>query len=243
MRQVSKETIETRHVDALMTFLDLKCKVERGVEPAPDFLFRNNTRTVGLEHTRLFAEPGTRKGTLQARENLIDDIAETVRLEYERRGLPPIEVKLHIGRGRIGKARIKPMVIEIVNAIERYLPSNPGRSEIDNTGEEGLAAEVDSVRMIRFPNQVGVSFFAPRSAWILSIDANHLQNVVDEKAKRLPGYLARCDEVWLLMAAEGDELSTTMEMPEALWSHVFDSRGFSRLFVLGVQGKVHELQH
>jgi hypothetical protein len=125
--------------------------------------------------------------------------------------LLPVEVKLHIGRGRIGKARIKPLAIEIVDTIEKYLPPSPGRCEIDNTGEEGLAAEVNSIRMIRFPNQIEASFFAPRSAWILSIDAIHLQSVVSEKAKRLPGYLASCDEVWLLMAAEGDKLFTTVE--------------------------------
>ena len=242
MGQVSKEMIEAKHVNALMGFIGLNCETEKGKEPAPDLLFRDNARTIGVEHTRLFAEPGAGKKTLQAHENLIDAIAEAVRLEYERRRSPPVEVKLHINRGRIGKTRIKPLAGEIVDAIERYLPPNPGQCAIDNTGEEGLPAEVDSIRMIRFRNQVAASFFAARSAWILSIDAAHLQRIVDEKAKRLPGYLTRCDEVWLLMAAEGDKLSTTVEMPEELWSCAFDPRGFSKLFVLRGQDEIHELR-
>jgi hypothetical protein len=96
--------------------------------------------------------------------------------------------------------------------------------------------------MIRFPQQTLASFFAPRSAWIPTIDAAYLQRTIDEKATRLQGYLTACDDAWLLMVEEGSNLSNTVEMPDELWKHAYDFRGFARLFVLRGTRTIHELQ-
>ena len=74
-----------------MDFLGIKCTLESGIPPAPDLLFQDEGRKIGLEHTRLFAEHGSAHGALQAREKLIDDIANATRFEYENRRLPPVD--------------------------------------------------------------------------------------------------------------------------------------------------------
>jgi hypothetical protein len=114
MPQAAKHAIEGKHGRALLDFLGLECPLERGNPPAPDFLLRTEGRKIGLEHTRLFAEEGSKQSAhrrgksaapLQARLKLLDSIAHETRLEYDKRGLPPVEAKLYIGRGHIKKYR------------------------------------------------------------------------------------------------------------------------------------------
>jgi hypothetical protein len=58
----------------------------------------------------------------------------------------------------------------------------------------------------------------------------------------LHGYLKACVEVWLLMVEEGSDPSNTLEMPNELWEHFYDFRGFARLFVLrGRNARIIEL--
>src|ERR1700752_3469108 len=56
MPQACKHAIEEKHGRALLDFLGLKCPLERGNPPPPDFLLRTEGRKIGLEHTRLFAD-------------------------------------------------------------------------------------------------------------------------------------------------------------------------------------------
>jgi hypothetical protein len=126
MPQTSKQAIEERHGRALMHFLDFRCTLERGFEPAPDLLFRDQERMIGVEHTRLYAEKGSKRSTrqrakgvapLQAREDLIDRIADVARFQYEKRGLPPVEVKLYISQCHIKQADIKAFADQIVELV------------------------------------------------------------------------------------------------------------------------------
>jgi hypothetical protein len=101
---------------------------------------------------------------------------------------------------------------------------------------------IDSISIFRFPEQTSTSFFAPRFSWLLSIDVAYLQQKIDEKARRLERYLKACEKVWLLTVQEGNNLSNTIEMPDALWKHAYNFRGFERVFVLRGIGTIHELQ-
>jgi hypothetical protein len=247
MSQAPKHAIEEKHGRALLDFLGLKYPLERGNPPAPDLLLRPEERKIGLEHTRLFAEERSKHraksaAPLQARESLLDSIAHETRLEYDKRASPPVEVKLYVGRVHIKKANIKALGHQIVEVVMRNLSDDPGITEVDNTGDGCLPEALDSITIIRFPEQTSSSFFAPRSTWLFSIDPTYLQQAIDEKAKRLKRYLIACDEVWLLMVQEGNNLSNTIEMPDALWKHAYNFRGFERVFVLRGIGTIHELQ-
>lgn len=134
MPQASKQAIEEKHGRALMDFLGFKCTLERGIEPSPDLLFRDEGRIIGVEHTRLFAEKGSKQSArqrakrvapLQAGENLIDRIANVTRLECEKSGLPPVEVKLYISQCHIKQADIKALADQIVDVVTRNLPEQP----------------------------------------------------------------------------------------------------------------------
>ena len=250
MPQASKQAVEEKHGRALMDSLGFKCTLERGNEPAPDLWFRHEGRKIGVEHTRLFAEKGSKQSArrrakraapLQAREILIDRIADETRLEYQKRGLPPVEVKLYISQCHIKKSDIKALADQIVDVVIRNLPDNPGRTAVDNIRDGCLPAGIDSISMIRFSKQTSVFFFAPRSGWIPMIDAAYLQRTIDEKATHLQGYLTACAEAWLLMVEEGSNPSNTVEMPDELWKHAYDFRGFARLFVLRCTRTIHEL--
>src|SRR5271166_2332826 len=139
----------------------------------------------------------------------------------------------------IKKSDIKALADQIVDVVIRNLPDNPGRTAVDNIRDGCLPAGIDSISMIRFSKQTSVFFFAPRSGWIPMIDAAYLQRTIDEKATHLQGYLTACAEAWLLMVEEGSNPSNTVEMPDELWKHAYDFRGFARLFVLRCTRTIH----
>lgn len=232
MGRETKESIEARQVNYLIEFLHFQGKSSRGVEPAPDFLWEDGRKIIGVEHTRLFAEPGKGKAVFQAKEALIEKICEAVHKEYVRRGLPPIEAKLHLGPCFFSKAGILDFAKRIVELVAKHLPPEVGRCWIDLLNEPDLPQEINSIGLIRFANQTGVTFFAPRGAWITPLASAKLQQTISEKAKRLPGYLTRCNEVWLLLAAAGETLSTTYELSNEVLTKSFDDAGFTRLYLL-----------
>jgi hypothetical protein len=226
-----KQDIEKKHGRALLDFLGIKCTLESA--PAPDLLFRLEGRRIGVEDTRLFAEDGSAQRTPQARKTLVDEIAAETQLEYEKRGLPPVEVLLNMRRCDIKSANVKALSDQIVDVVTTNLPDNPGRTVVDNDiGDGRLPVWFDSITITRFPELPQALFSAPRSEWIATIHAADLQQTIDKKAKRLQSYDNACDEVWLLMVEEGSDPSDTLEMPDELWKHAYDFRGFARLFVL-----------
>jgi hypothetical protein len=243
MPQASKQLIEKKHGRALLDFLGIKCTLESGKPPDPDLLFRHEGRRFGVEDTRLFAEDGSARRTPQARKKLVDEIAGGTQLEYEKRGLPPVEVLLYMRRCNIRTAHIKALADQIVDVVTTNLPDNPGRTIVDNDiGDGRLPVWFDSITITRYPELAQALFSAPRSEWIPTINAADLQQTIDGKAERLHGYHNKCDEVWLLMVEEGNDPSDTLEMPDKLWKHSYDFRGFARVFVLrGRNARIIEL--
>ena len=130
MPRACKQEIEEKHGNVLTDFLGFKCTLERGIEPAPDLLFTHEGRKIGLDHTRLFAEDGSARGTQQEREKLFNSITDATRLEYLNSipRLPPIDVQLYISRCRIKKAEIKALARQTVEVVIRNLPDNSGRT-------------------------------------------------------------------------------------------------------------------
>jgi hypothetical protein len=239
---MDKREIELTHGKALLILLGIDAILEPGIEPAPDLLFTHFGKTIGLEHTRLFGDDGSSRSSFQAHEAIIDEIAEKAQAEYVKRRLPPVEVKLFITQQVISKARVQSLTDWIVNAVAKFLPDSPGNAELRNDWTGDFPEKVDLIRMIRFPGQTSSFFFAPRSAWIRTIDPQWLQRKIDVKAKRLPKYLTACSRVWLLLVEEQKGLASTLEFPDTVWVGTVDRRGFERVFVLRGTSKMHEIE-
>ena len=150
MPQASKQLIEKKHGRALLDFLGIKCTLDHGKPPAPDLLFRHEGRRIGVEHTRLFAEDGSARWTPQTRKTHVDKIAAAAQLEYEKRGLPPVEVQLNIRRCDIKSANMKALADQIVDVVTTNLPYNPGRTIVDSDiGDGHLPVWIDSITITR----------------------------------------------------------------------------------------------
>ena len=238
-----QQAIEKKHGRALLDFLGIKCTLDHGKPPDPDLLFRHEGRRIGVEDTQLFAEDGSAQWTPQKRKTHVDKIAAATQLEYEKRGLPPVEVLLYMRRCGINSAKMKALANEIVDVVTTNLPNNPGRTVVDNDmGNGRLPVWIASITITRFPELPQALFSAPRSEWISTFEAADLQQTIDGKAEHLHGYLKACNEVWLLMVEEGSDPSDTLEMPDELWKHAYDFRGFAKLFVLrGTNGCIKVL--
>jgi hypothetical protein len=51
-------------------------------------------------------------------------------------------------------------------------------------------------------------------AGFISVPATELQQLIEVKNEKVANYLQRCDEVWLLIVADGGYISSTADLPE-----------------------------
>jgi hypothetical protein len=237
MPRPSKLEVEMAYGKAMLELLQIDSTLEARNPPAPDLVFCHKNTRIGIEHTRLFADEGFSPTSFQAYENIIEDIAERCRVAYVMRGLPPVEVKLHLSHEYPSKMRIPILVDWIVNAVA----DNPESREIRNEWTGEMPHEINSIRMFRFPSLTVTSFYPPRASWIKTVEIKWLQGKVDEKADRVPGYLSDCNEVWLLMVEEQTGLASTVEVPDALWSQPLKHRGFARIYFLRRKTDLHRM--
>src|ERR1700760_2553771 len=92
----TKSGLEMAHGRTLLRHLKIEAELVPGKVPAPDLIFVHEGKKIGIEHTRIFAEEGAKAGSFQAYEQRIDVLAEKCCAEYVKRGLPPIEAKIHL---------------------------------------------------------------------------------------------------------------------------------------------------
>jgi hypothetical protein len=69
-----------------------------------------------------------------------------------------------------------------------------------------------------------------------------IQACIDEKQTKIPNYIRRCDECWLLIGVDEWTVPEAVAITEQLNTHVF-SGDFRRLFFLrNIEGKLVELR-
>jgi hypothetical protein len=237
----SKSEVEMTYCNAMLELLGIDSVLEARNPPAPDLVFGHEGRTIGIEHTRLFTDEGSCPKSYQAYESILEDIAERCRAEYTKRGLPPVEVTLHMSHEHASRTRVPVLVDWIVNAVAENLPPSYGSVEIPNEATEGMPHEINTIRMIRVAALTKAYFHSARAAWIMTVETSWLQSKVDEKADRIAGYLSACDEVWLLMVEEQTGLANTMEIPRAIWAQPLEHQGFARIYVLRGRAELHRM--
>lgn len=83
----------------------------------------------------------------------------------------------------------------------------------------------------------GLELWGPtRGGAVPDLQISEIQTVIDGKNRRVPDYLLKCSEVWLLIVVEGSSPATHFGMEVATSGHRYAS-AFSRVFLL------HRLKH
>jgi hypothetical protein len=91
----------------------------------------------------------------------------------------------------------------------------------DNTRIAGT--ELSNTPLYPFVSSISVTrvkdmrraLWSPISAGFISVQVHELRELLASKNTKVPEYLQRCDEIWLLIVADGSYISSTGELSEA----------------------------
>jgi hypothetical protein len=78
--------------------------------------------------------------------------------------------------------------------------------------DTGLQLFVSSISVTRVKNKQR-ALWSSVDAGFVSVPASELQELIASKNVRVSNYLQRCDEVWLLIVADGGYVSSTADLP------------------------------
>lgn len=213
----------------------------------PDFLVMIPHRTYGIEHTEFLQSARRRKGSRpRALEVAEDQLVQRALIEYESRGLPPVEVlisfRLRERQGRVTKADIQRaydsrtsqrLISTIVDIVATNVPLVGDTIPVHHidAGWKLLPKEVSALDISRWSFTTENCWGVARGGTVPSLSPEDFQAIINDKEGNLPVYKEKCDEVWLLIVAHGFSPSTHAKVSPEVETTVF-STGFERVFFL-----------
>jgi len=221
-RRVSKKDIERWH---LCRFEESYPDFPSGeVHPGetPDFRVVTQGRTVGIELTQVFHPYEDGQRPLQEIERLRELVTEKAEKLFAASGGPPLDVLVHFSpHAVLGKASLDPLAERLANLISRNLPQAGEwySEEYDWINREWFPEEVSHVRVARFGHRSWSLWRPSGVGFVPDVTPELVQAAIDRKATDIDNHRASCDEVWLLVIADGFSISTTMSVTQAAREH------------------------
>jgi len=205
----------------------------------PDFLVERKGRTIGIEHTELFERrkrSSRRPYTPVELEGIQKDIIRKARELYVEEGNPPVVVKVWFDPGmkRTKLARGRPEAIpdELSQFVAEWVRVAHSPDEWPRPGD-------------RIPEISHLSIYAGYSAWskenpseLGPPSVSAFQGTIAEKDAKYEVYRQKCDECWLLIAADrfNPAQGFDFSQDDSSLKRVYRSR-FDRVFFLELGGR------
>lgn len=169
----------------------------------PDFLVKSGDRTIGIEHTELFkrrVRSAKRPYTPAELEGIQQGIIRKAREFYASRGLPPATVTVwfypSMKHTRFVSGRSEAMGAELSQFVAEWIRVPHLANEWPRPGD-------------RIPEISHLSIYEGNSSWtkgnpslVGPPSVSELQRTIDEKNIKHDVYRQKCDECWLLIAAD-----------------------------------------
>lgn len=181
----------------------------------PDFLVLGDSQVTGIEVVRYVRGQDARGSDHRRNEVLWQQIADEARHEFESNHSDPLMVHFVWHPNRCPrKVDVSLIAASAAEAVGQNVPQALlERTQISDESfvRTPLYKFVDSIYVTRVKNvrQVIWSFI---SAGFVSVSVNELQPLLASKNTKVQAYLRRCDEVWLLIVADGRYMSSTGEL-------------------------------
>ncbi len=207
---------------------------------SPDFLISEGSTVTGIEVIDYVRGQDGKGSIHRCNEVLLQELANRARHEYE--SLYPNPLMVHfLGHPtdqpllRINASRL---ALDAAETVSQFVPETLFEDvRIDNDQFKGsvLQTVVGSIRVTRVRNARQASWSVV-SAGFISASVREIYELVAYKDAKVPAYLQRCDEVWLLIVGDGTNISSTVDLSEDVRQVIFPSR-FERLYFYDHQGK------
>jgi len=232
MPQKSKKPRERAHLEAFRRAYSgfpsgVICETEE-----PDFVVQTPADTLGIEHTEFHWDEGNGVGSeRKAQESQQEKIVNAAVRLYESRNLPSVIVRIHWHPGvQLSRRRVRELRPQLADVVAAHLPKTSPSVWINAEEEWGsLPDAIMTVGITRLGDPTENQWVSTRGGWVPQLGMTDLERRNAEKESRLAAYRSRCDEVWLLIVADGRAPSSFGEFPEAVRRQELHS-AFDRLF-------------
>jgi hypothetical protein len=197
----------------------------------PDFIFLNADRLIGIEHTGIKNNKTNSETKLKGTHR---QIIRRAQHKCSQQGIPPLHVYVSFNNyyysyPNKGKATVETLVETISSNLKKIEAATNG-SSVELKPKEpftGIISIWVEPRPIEHKWEIG------EVGWVTVGFKSELQSVIDRKNNLIDNYLQKCNECWLLIAADRSKAEQKYEFTEAMRHHCFKSR-FHRTFFLEV---------
>ena len=197
--------------------------------PLPDAIIHVNGKKIGIEMTALILDEQARE-----REAKQDALLNEAQKLFEEQLQLPLHVTVDFSEsGNWRNLERKQVAILLADVIKRCVlgvKDLPGsQTEFTIRTEAFIHPCIHSVSIF-FLNRLTVPCWTPITTfWVPSAPVEKIQEIINRKSKNVIGYLAGCDEVWLLLLETGSP-SSYFDHYEKLQEVTFES-DFSRTLI------------
>jgi len=223
--------------DVLLEEAHLECFLElmygRDSTPAyskqesPDFLLHHQGQTIGIEHTQIFK---SKDNADRAEESLEDDLARRLAARLPINGIN-IQASIDFNiEPHMQLEEREALVEQIYQAIsERVILEGVKEVELYEFAleDERIERVVCFATLRAVPNTVNPI----REGWVKSSAIIEIEQAIDKKLSKVARYRSQCDEIWLLVVADG-------RVPSSYFAHqgeciaINSDLGFDRVYFL-----------
>lgn len=245
-RNTEKKERERKHFDQFLKFCD--CIPDGEVEESDplDFLIHHEQSILGIEHTEYFKKDESGFAFLKKDESLQNKVTNRLGSYCDQIGLSPT----HLGISwkpniPLTISRIETLIHDIAKLININMPK---QGEIISLNSKNFKGNIFPIELIGLTiyrsakiNKTSVNPFRGTFQHIVKVD--ELKNIINEKEEKLLLYRDKCNEVWLLIVAEGIAPSSIIKVDSLVYNYSFNSQ-FDRIFFFDLYNnyKVTELK-
>lgn len=220
----------------LLEFIEIFPEFKRGEIrdfEEPDFLMEDNSNIIGIEIVD-FIRGQNKQGSADRRNEILRQvISEKAKRQFEEKNKVSLLISFFWNSHYLIQEKEIPKLVEsICFTVENHIPSNPHDSSnlsSENLAKANLDGVLHSIKIWRNPDTNKSLWNITSSGWV-STSIDELQRLIDSKNKLVKSYLRNCNEVELLIIADGHFISSMIDIPSEVINHKFSSF-FSNVYI------------
>lgn len=236
-----KKEWERRYLERVRSLYAGLTPVTVFVDEEPDFLVCSGKKNWGIELVQYVRGQGKGGSRLRWREELHDQIVASAQKKHEARSAIVLSVNVHWFHHRELRGSDVEWVSDELSDLVRQYES----LEIN----ESIAIEPDYRAQIDdFITRVSIRRRSSgRNAWSnvergpAEADGREVQDLISSKNVKVSTYLKKCSEVWLIIVADGQRISSSGELNSSVRQMKFESEFKKVLFFDAEADSVIEL--
>jgi len=216
---------------------------------SPDFLVEKDGRRIGVELTTVYASPSSfathgRSGAEAAQKRAMTDHELWSRVidlaARGSQGTPAESVNVSVFRGQpVHRRRLPTLAVELVDVVVKHLPvSAPVHLPSWADGARILPPEVDELSIWGTGFGILPRWQLTEMSLVYPVTRQYIQQCVDRKSpEQILGYRYVCDEVWLILVAEGRSTASMVTLSPDAMTAIYISAA-DRMFLLNEAGGI-----